>query len=242
MITFAELDENLNVKRSIVVSEANNADENGDQDENVGIAFCKKLYGEDTIWKQAIGKRGEAHFGEVYNEDLDVFMKPQPFPSWTIVDNFWEAPIEEPARTEEHIERGCFYYWDEEVYQENSSEGWILFEPLVVSITEEPNDVTVSVGSSAIIGIGVTTNKGSIDFDRINIDSVVPEKYVLVDSEAGIYDWFVESGLNVTFDGNSVSTGILTTSDYAGDYRILLFPSQGGTVGVTTSFTLTVNE
>ena len=242
MITFAELDENLNVKRVIVISEANNADENGDQDENVGIAFCKKLYGEDTIWKQAIGRRGEAHFGEVYNEDLDVFMNPQPFPSWTIVDNFWEAPIEEPALTEEQIERGCFYSWDEEVYQENSSEGWILNEPLVVSITEEPNDATVSVGSSAIIGIGVTTNKGSIDFDRINIDSVLAEKYVLVDSEDGIYDWIVESGLNASFDGNSVSTGILTTSDYAGDYRILLFPNQGGTVGVTTSFTLTVNE
>ena len=152
------------------------------------------------------------------------------------------SPIEEPARTEEQIKRGCFYYWDEEVYQENSSEGWILFEPLVVSITEEPNDVTVSVGSSAIIGIGVTTNKGSIDFDRINIDSVVTEKYVLVDSESGIYDWFVEGGLNATFDGNSVFTGILTTSDYTGDYRIVLTPNQGGTTGVTTSFTLTVNE
>ena len=57
MITFAELDENLKVKRVIVVSEANNADENGDQDENVGIAFCKRLYGEDTVWKQAAGKR-----------------------------------------------------------------------------------------------------------------------------------------------------------------------------------------
>ena len=107
MITYAELDENLNVKRVIVVSEANNADENGDQDENVGIAFCKKLYGEDTIWKQAIGKRGEAHLGEVYNEDLDVFMDPQPYPSWTIVDNFWTPPVEEPTRTEEQIEQGC---------------------------------------------------------------------------------------------------------------------------------------
>lgn len=235
MITFAELDENLNVKRVITVSEANNADENGAQDENVGISFCKKLYGEETIWRQALGKRGETHRGQIFNEDIDVFIDPQPYPSWTLVDKFWTPPYEEPTLTEEQIEQGCRYYWDEDVHQANSSEGWILVEPQIVSIIEEPNDVTVSVGSSAIIGAGVTSNRGIVDGASLL-------KYTMVDSEIDESDWIYAS-FEIEYDSeaNNVSTGILTTTDYSGDYRIEFYGSEGSQ-SITTSFTLTVNE
>ena len=237
MITFAELDENLNVKRSIVISEANNADENGDQDESVGISFCKKLYGENTIWKQAIGKRGETHFGQTYYEEFDLFIDPQPYSSWTLSSiGEWIPPIEKPTLTEEQIEQTYYYYWDEEAHEANSSEGWVLFVPQIVSITEEPNDVTVSVGSSAVIGVGVTLTNGNVAFAAV-------QRYKLVDSESEteLYDWIYDHDVISSFDGNSAYTGILTTSDYTGDYRLVFYPDGSGKVGVTTSFTLTVN-
>lgn len=238
MITFAELDENLNVKRAIVISEANNADENGNQDENVGISFCKKLYGENTIWMQAIGKRGDTHCGQIYNSEFDVFMDPQPYPSWTLDSSgMWTSPVEKPTLTEEQIEQNYFYFWDENSHEENSSEGWVLFVPQIVSITEEPNDVTVSVGSSAVIGVGVTLTSGKVAFAAV-------QKYELVDSESEteLYDWIFNHDMITSFSENSVYTGILTTSDYTGDYRIVLYPDGNADPGITTSFTLTVNE
>jgi len=43
-----------------------------------------------------------------YNETADVFIRPQPFPSWVLDSNYdWQAPIERPAD-------GKGYTWDEE--------------------------------------------------------------------------------------------------------------------------------
>jgi hypothetical protein len=48
-----------------------------------------------------------AGIGYIYREDIDAFVIPQPFPSWTLNDNFvWQAPVPCPSD-------GKIYSWDE---------------------------------------------------------------------------------------------------------------------------------
>jgi hypothetical protein len=48
-----------------------------------------------------------AGIGFTYDADADVFVVPQPFPSWSLDANYdWQAPIEYPAD-------GKDYLWDE---------------------------------------------------------------------------------------------------------------------------------
>jgi hypothetical protein len=54
--------------------------------------------------------------GDVYDTVNDVFYPPQPYPSWTLNTNTWswEAPVERPTLTEEEINAGKYYSWNEE--------------------------------------------------------------------------------------------------------------------------------
>jgi hypothetical protein len=48
-----------------------------------------------------------AGIGYTYDEDADVFIAPQPYPSWSLDENYdWQAPVERPAD-------GKLYSWDE---------------------------------------------------------------------------------------------------------------------------------
>lgn len=48
-----------------------------------------------------------AGVGFSYNEDEDIFVEPQPFPSWTRNGSRWNAPVSKPTD-------GNVYKWDEE--------------------------------------------------------------------------------------------------------------------------------
>jgi len=48
-----------------------------------------------------------AGIGYSYNSDEDIFVTPQPFPSWTRSGSFWEAPTPMPTT------EGKFYKWSE---------------------------------------------------------------------------------------------------------------------------------
>jgi hypothetical protein len=48
-----------------------------------------------------------AGIGYSYNEEEDIFIEPQPFPSWIRSGSFWNAPI--PMPTDDKL-----YTWDEE--------------------------------------------------------------------------------------------------------------------------------
>ena len=49
-----------------------------------------------------------AGIGYTYNENLDAFIAPQPFPSWTLNEQTteWESPVPRPLLG--------FYFWNEE--------------------------------------------------------------------------------------------------------------------------------
>lgn len=121
MAHYAQLDENNIVTQVIVVSNDDCTDANGNEVEEIGIAFCKKLLGEDTNWKQTSYNNNirvrYAGIGYFYNEELDAFVTPQPFKSWVFdtetVD--WVSPIgPAPELTDEEIETYSWYVWNEE--------------------------------------------------------------------------------------------------------------------------------
>ena len=130
MAHFAELDENNIVTRVVVVADRNTTDENGVEVEEIGISYCKDFFGSDTNWKQTSYNNSiRVHYagiGYSYNEELDAFIPPQPYPSWVLNEETanWESPLgAAPELTEEENEARSFYRWDEENLE------WVLETP-----------------------------------------------------------------------------------------------------------------
>jgi len=129
MAHFAELTENNTVVRVVVIDNSNLLDSNGNEDENVGIAYCKSLYGDNTFWKQTSYngsiRKNYAGEGFVYDESRDAFIGPKPFPS-NILDEdlcIWKPVLDYPDVTKR-------YEWDEALYQSDNTKGWVLDAPL----------------------------------------------------------------------------------------------------------------
>jgi len=104
MAHFAELDNNNNVLRVIVVA---------DEYESNGVDWCNNLFG--GTWVQtSFNNRIRKQFcgvGFKYLPDADVFVTPQPFPSWTLDSNHdWQPPT--PMPSDASIENP--YEWNEE--------------------------------------------------------------------------------------------------------------------------------
>ena len=147
MAHFAQLDSNNVVTQVIVVSNDDTSDSNGTETESIGVAFCQKLLGADTNWKQTSyngNLRGNyAGIGYTYMENVatlgvgstDVFISQQPHASWTISTSAaqWEAPITQPTLTDDQRAAGSYYTWDESAYQADTSDpktaGWTLTTP-----------------------------------------------------------------------------------------------------------------
>ena len=132
MAHFAELNENNEVLRVIVVDDNDTSNSDGEEVEQIGISFLKGLFGNDTNWKQT-SYNGNfrvryAGIGYSYDETLNAFVPPKPYNSWILNSTTadWEAPITQPELTQEQDESGYYYYWDETSYQQDNTTGWIL--------------------------------------------------------------------------------------------------------------------
>lgn len=117
MAHFAQLDEN-NVVTQVIVVHNNELMENGVEVEAKGIAFCQSLF-PGTTWRQTSYngsiRKNYAGVGFTYDAELDAFIPPQPYPSWTVNQETcrWEAPIPYPTD-------GAQYYWNE------ADQVWVL--------------------------------------------------------------------------------------------------------------------
>ena len=136
MAHFAQLDENNVVTQVIVVSNNDTSDSNGVENESIGVAFCQKLLGADTNWKQTSYNSNMrvryAGIGYSYNAELDAFVPPQPYASWTLDSGTadWVSPLgAAPALTDEQTAAGSYYRWDEDAYQADNTAGWVLETP-----------------------------------------------------------------------------------------------------------------
>ena len=109
-------------------------DDDGNESEIVGARFCIRHFGSGTYLQTSYntfagGYNGEgtplrknyAGIGFVYDLTKDAFYESQPFASWKLNDStcLWEAPLAYPDDGEQ-------YRWDENDYQADNSEGWVL--------------------------------------------------------------------------------------------------------------------
>jgi hypothetical protein len=82
MAHFAELDVNNVVLQVIVVGNDMILDNQGQESEQVGIDFCKSLFGADTRWVQTSYngniRKNYAGIGYTYEQARDAFIAPQP--------------------------------------------------------------------------------------------------------------------------------------------------------------------
>ena len=135
MAHFAEIDSN-NIVINVVVIDNDILDTNGIESEDVGISFCKSLFGVDTLWVQTSYnarngtvrdsvepnvmiegvalRKNFAGIGYTYDTNRDAFIPPQSYPSWVLDETTcqWESPTPYPTDGKE-------YYWDE------STTSWI---------------------------------------------------------------------------------------------------------------------
>jgi hypothetical protein len=64
-------------------------------------------------------RKNYAGIGYTYDKNLDAFIPPRLFPSWTLNETtcLWEPPIVKPSTGR--------YKWDEELYQSDNTQGWV---------------------------------------------------------------------------------------------------------------------
>jgi len=112
MAHFALLDDNNIVTQVVVVSNADLLDDNGVEQETLGVAVCQSIFGNDTTWVQTSYnnnlRKQYVGVGFTYDADANVFIAPSPFPSWVLnAQHDWEAPVPHPND-------GKLYTWDED--------------------------------------------------------------------------------------------------------------------------------
>ena len=143
MAHFAQLDDNNVVTQVIVVSNDDIKDSNGDEIESIGVAFCQKLLGADTNWKQTSynnNMRGNyAGIGMTYLTNqatlgvgsTDIFISQQPYASWSIGVGTatWYPPSNPgaaPALTSDEEAANKVYVWNESNYDADPATAWVL--------------------------------------------------------------------------------------------------------------------
>jgi len=150
MAHFAKLDSKGIVEQVIVVADEDTADSSGAETESIGVAFCQKLVGAGTNWKQTsynagvgTGFRGNyAGIGYTYMTNVatmgvgstDIFISQKEHASWAIGVGTatWYPPTNPgaaPALTTSERNAGKYYVWNESNYQSNPATAWVLTTP-----------------------------------------------------------------------------------------------------------------
>ncbi len=146
MAHFAQLDGDNIVTQVIVVSNDDTSDSGGVETESIGVAFCQKLLGASTNWKQTSyngNMRGNyAGIGYTYMTNVatlgvgstDIFISPQPYGSWTIGVGTatWyppSTPGAAPTLTDDQVAAGSYYVWNESNYNADPATAWVLTTP-----------------------------------------------------------------------------------------------------------------
>ena len=100
MAHFAKINKNI-VEQVIVINDNDCLDQDGKESEVIGALFCHNLLG--GHWKQTSynNKIRKQYAGIGYSYDIvnNVFIAPQPYPSWKLDSNFdWQPPIAKPIK------------------------------------------------------------------------------------------------------------------------------------------------
>ena len=120
MAHFAELNNSNEVLRVIVISN-DDVEANGGELSSEAETFVASIvpHSEDgTAWKQTSYnnnfRKQYAGIGDTFDSSKDKFIKPQPYPSWSLDSNDdWQAPVTYPTVTEIDSEP-VLISWDED--------------------------------------------------------------------------------------------------------------------------------
>ena len=146
MAHFAQLDGDNIVTQVIVVSNDDTTDSKGVESESIGVAFCQKLIGASTNWKQTsynANMRGNyAGIGYTYMSNVatlgvgstDIFIPQKPHNSWSVgvTTATWYPPTnpgDAPALTDDEAAAKKYYAWNESNYQADPATAWVLTTP-----------------------------------------------------------------------------------------------------------------
>jgi hypothetical protein len=119
MAHFAKLGIGNIVEKVEVVANEVITDNNQQEQESLGQEFLRNLYNEQSaVWKQtSYNANFRKHFASptfTYNENLDAFIPPKPFNSWTLNETtcLWEAPVAKPTDGQNYTWNETNQTWD----------------------------------------------------------------------------------------------------------------------------------
>jgi hypothetical protein len=118
MAYFTKINENNIVINIVAVNNKVITDANGQEQEQLGIDFCKSTLGDGNYKQTSYNgtfRKNYAGLGYTYDETRDAFIAPKPYNSWILNENTckWEPPIPRPEGT-------LPYIWDE------AQQNWVL--------------------------------------------------------------------------------------------------------------------
>ena len=102
MAYFAKLGTGNIVENVISINNSVITDNNGIEQEQLGVDFINKLYNTRDVWKQTSYnnniRKNFAGIGYHYDQTRDAFIAPKPFNSWILNEDTckWESPIPYP--------------------------------------------------------------------------------------------------------------------------------------------------
>lgn len=120
MAHFAKIEDGV-VTQVVVVDNKDTSDASGVEKEYIGAAFLERLLG--GTWKQTSYngnmRKNYAGIGYKFNADIDAFVPPKPYASWTLNNDTaqWEPPVAMP-------DDGGLYAWNED------EQSWDSMTPL----------------------------------------------------------------------------------------------------------------
>lgn len=144
MASFAKVGSDNIVETVVVVANDVIQDEDGNEQESIGVTFLKNLYNDQSVnWVQTSyntlkkqhllgGTPFRGNFaapGFSWDSTNQIFWEPQPFTSWS-KDNAtasWVAPITYPSITDDGADPSVWYWgitWNETAYQADNTKGW----------------------------------------------------------------------------------------------------------------------
>ena len=109
------------VQQVIVVGNADLTNNEGNEQEALGVAFCHSLFGTDGTWMQTSYngniRKNFAGIGHTYDLTRNAFIAPKPYASWVLNETTcqWDAPTPYPDDDND-------YEWDE------STTSWVKVE------------------------------------------------------------------------------------------------------------------
>ena len=116
MAHFAILDGSNTVTNVVVVVNDVILDGEGVEQEQLGKDFLTSLYGAGNYVQTSYNGNFRKQLASVdgtYDSTKDIFISPQPYPSWVLNENdYWTAPVAHPVTAQADGEK--VYNWDED--------------------------------------------------------------------------------------------------------------------------------